>query len=37
MEFKIDNTIINTLNMKFDGFLEIEIMYYNIRHLVCVD
>jgi hypothetical protein len=22
MEFKDDNTIINTLNMKFDGFLE---------------
>jgi hypothetical protein len=22
MEFKFDNTIINTLNMKFNGFLE---------------
>jgi hypothetical protein len=32
MEFKDDNTIINTLNMKFNGFLEIEILDYIMRN-----
>jgi hypothetical protein len=37
MEFKDDNIIINTLNMKFNGFLEILKFLITIYNTWCVD
>jgi hypothetical protein len=37
MEFKFDNTIINTINMKFNGFLEMLKSLIKIYNTWCVD
>jgi hypothetical protein len=37
MEFKFDNTIINTLNMKFNGFLDVLKIFITIYNTSCVD
>jgi hypothetical protein len=37
MAFRFDNAIINTLNMKFNGFLEVLKSFITIYNTWCVD